>query len=170
MQTERSPKSKKCILIGYLCAKKAYKCFNPSTRAVRISRDIVFDELASWYKPDATPSDPIDEELNANSDDDIQSNPLPKDCPSSNELSGQQEPSSIPSTSQALGGLDNGKGKMPEYKVDHRDSDSDISAPSLDSEFGVPIMRTLGVKNVLTSANEKLRRTLRAKNLITRYA
>ena len=30
-----------CILIGYLSAKKVYKCFNPSTRAVRISISIL---------------------------------------------------------------------------------------------------------------------------------
>ena len=41
-----------------------------------------------------------------------------------------------------------GKGKMREYEVDHPDdSDSDVSACSLDSEFGVPIMWTPGVKN-----------------------
>ena len=78
--------SEECILIGYLSAKKAYKCFNPSTREVRISRDVVFDESASWYKPDATPSEPIEEELNANSDDDTRPSPPPKDNPSSTEL------------------------------------------------------------------------------------
>ena len=47
---------------------------------------------------------------------------------------------------------------MPEYKVDRpNDSYSNVSAPSLDSEFGVPIMRTPGVKKALTSTNEKLR-------------
>ena len=32
-------KSEECILVGYSSVKKAYKCFNPSTRAVRISRN-----------------------------------------------------------------------------------------------------------------------------------
>ena len=52
------------------------------------------------------------------------------------------------STSRPSPKLDKGKGKMPEYKVEEHpdDSDSDDSACSLDSEFGVPIMRTLGVK------------------------
>ena len=63
---------------------------------------------------------------------------------SSTELSGPHNPSSIPSTSQPWAGSDKGKGKMPEYEVDHHDeSDSDVSARSLDSEFGVPIMETL---------------------------
>ena len=69
-------KSEECILVGYSSTKKAYKCFNPSTRAVRISRDVIFDESASWYKPDATPSNPIEEELNGISDDDIRPCPL----------------------------------------------------------------------------------------------
>mgnify|MGYP000096563728 CR=1 FL=1 len=59
---------------------------------------------------------------------------------------------------------------MPEYEADHPDdSDSDVSACSLDSEFGVPIKRSPEVKKALTSANEKLRRSSRAKNPVTRY-
>ena len=44
--------SEKGVLVGYLSEKKGYKCFNPSTRAVRVSRGLVFDESASWYEPD----------------------------------------------------------------------------------------------------------------------
>ena len=140
--------SEEYILIGYLSAKKAYKCFNPSTREVRKSRDIVFDESASWYKPDATPSDPIEEELNANSDDETPPSPLPKDSPSSTELLGPHEPPRDESTSRPSSKSDKGKGKMPEYEVEVHpdDSNSDDSAHSLDSEFGVPIMRTPRVK------------------------
>ena len=73
------------------------------------------------------------------------------------ELSGPQESSHDPSTSRPSPKSDKGKGKMPEYEVDHPDdNDSDGSAPSLDSEFGVPIMRTPGVKKALTSASKKL--------------
>ena len=61
---------------------------------------------------------------------------------------------------------------MPKYEVEEHpdDSGSDDSARSLDSEFGVPIMRTPRVKKVLTSTNEKLCCSLRAKNSITLYA
>ena len=60
---------------------------------------------------------------------------------------------------------------MLEYEVEgHPDhNDSDDSARSLDCEFGVPIMRTLGVKKALTSTNEKLYRSSRAKTQVTRY-
>ena len=44
-------KSEKCILIGYSSKQKAFKCFNPSTRAVWVGQDVVFNELASWYEP-----------------------------------------------------------------------------------------------------------------------
>ena len=56
---------------------------------------------------------------------------------------------------------------MLEFEVDHHDgNDSDGSTLSLDSEFGVPIMRTTRAKKVLTLASEKLRRTSREKNLV----
>ena len=60
---------------------------------------------------------------------------------------------------------------MPEYKVEvhPNNSDSDDSAHSLDSDFGVPIMRTPGVKKALTLTNEKLRRSSREKTQVTRY-
>ena len=49
------PKSEKCILVGYSLEQKGYKCFNASTRKVRVSRDVVFDESASSYAPEPTP-------------------------------------------------------------------------------------------------------------------
>ena len=41
------PKSEKCILVGYSLEQKGYKCYNPSTQKVRVSRHVVFDESAS---------------------------------------------------------------------------------------------------------------------------
>ena len=43
------PKSEKCILVGYSHEQKHYKCYNPLTKQVRVSRDVMFDESASWY-------------------------------------------------------------------------------------------------------------------------
>ena len=59
--------------------------------------------------------------------------------------------------------MDKGKAKMSEYEDDDNES-----THSLDSEFGgfnVPI----GVKKALTSANEKLCRSTREKNLVRRF-
>ena len=49
--------------------------------------------------PDSAPSDPIEEDLNANSDDDIHPSRLPKDNPRSVEITVPPEPSSDQSTS-----------------------------------------------------------------------
>ena len=46
-------KSEKCILVGYSQQRKGYKCFNPSTRKVLVTQDIVFDESTSWYSHDS---------------------------------------------------------------------------------------------------------------------
>ncbi len=43
------PKIEKCILIGYSLEQKGYKCFNPSTQKLQVSRDVVFNEMVSWY-------------------------------------------------------------------------------------------------------------------------
>ena len=111
--------SEECILIGYLSAKKAYQCFNPSTRAIRISRDVVFDE----FKPNVTPSEPIEEELNANLDDDTRSSSPPKDNPSSTKLIVLQEPPRDENMSRLSTTSDKGKGKMPECEVEELHDD-----------------------------------------------
>ena len=43
------PKAKKCVFVGYSIEQKGYKCYNPLTRQVRVSKDVVFDELKNWY-------------------------------------------------------------------------------------------------------------------------
>ena len=49
LRTKLDPKAKKCILIGYSLEQKGYRCYNPVTRQLRVSRDVVFDEMSSWY-------------------------------------------------------------------------------------------------------------------------
>jgi hypothetical protein len=45
------PKVEKCIFIGYSLEQKRYKRFNLSTRKLQMNRDVVFDEMVSWYSP-----------------------------------------------------------------------------------------------------------------------
>ncbi|MCO5559755.1 hypothetical protein L7F22_013357 [Adiantum nelumboides] len=47
LRTKLDPK--KSIFIGYSLEQKGYKCYNPITHHVRVSRDVVFYEMASWY-------------------------------------------------------------------------------------------------------------------------
>lgn len=41
-------KSEKCIFVGYSENSRAYKLFNPITKRIIISRDVIFDENAAW--------------------------------------------------------------------------------------------------------------------------
>jgi hypothetical protein len=45
------PKAEKCIFIGYSLKQKGYRCFNPSTHKLQVSKDVVFDEMVSWNSP-----------------------------------------------------------------------------------------------------------------------
>jgi hypothetical protein len=50
-RSELNPKAEKCIFIGYSLEQKGYRCFNLSTRKLQVNRDVVFDEMVSWYPP-----------------------------------------------------------------------------------------------------------------------
>ena len=49
LRTKLNPKAEKCVFIGYSLEQKGYRCYNPATHKLRVSRDVVFDEMSSWY-------------------------------------------------------------------------------------------------------------------------
>ncbi|MCO5585813.1 hypothetical protein L7F22_039746 [Adiantum nelumboides] len=49
LHTKLDPKAKKCIFLGYSNEQKGYSCYNPTTCELRVSKIVVFDEMAGWY-------------------------------------------------------------------------------------------------------------------------
>jgi hypothetical protein len=47
LQTKLDPKAKKCVFIGYSLEQKGYICYNLVTGEMRVSMDVVFDEMSS---------------------------------------------------------------------------------------------------------------------------
>jgi hypothetical protein len=45
-RSKLNPKARKCIFIGYFLKQKGYKCLNPSTQKLQVSKD-VFDEMVN---------------------------------------------------------------------------------------------------------------------------
>ena len=93
-------KAEKCILVSYSDEQKGYKCYNPRTKEVRVSRYVVFDELASWYFP----SPPIPHDSILISKDEISEAEMPQH----NEEIGALRESSI---SFRLSGWNEGLGR-----------------------------------------------------------
>jgi len=57
-RTKLDSKSKKCIFIGYKDGLKSYKLWNPVTRKVVYSRDVVFREVKDVIKHEVQPKEP----------------------------------------------------------------------------------------------------------------
>ena len=49
VRTKLDLKSEECIFIGYAIEQKGYICNNPNTKDLKVSRDVVLDELIPWY-------------------------------------------------------------------------------------------------------------------------
>lgn len=46
-RTKLDPRARRCILLGYDTHRKGWKCMDPETKKVDVSRDVVFDEVSS---------------------------------------------------------------------------------------------------------------------------
>jgi hypothetical protein len=49
LRTKLDSKVEKFVFIGYSLKQKGYKCYNHVTHEMRVSRDVVFNEMSSWY-------------------------------------------------------------------------------------------------------------------------
>jgi hypothetical protein len=49
LRTKLDPKVEKCVFIGYSLEQKGHRCYNHVTHEMRVSMDVVFDEMNSWY-------------------------------------------------------------------------------------------------------------------------
>jgi hypothetical protein len=50
-RSKLDPKVETCIFITYSLEQKKYRRFNLFTRKLQVSKDVVFDEMVSWYSP-----------------------------------------------------------------------------------------------------------------------
>ena len=50
LRSKLDANSGKYLFVGYSLEQKGYRCYNPITKELRVSRDVVFDELVSWYE------------------------------------------------------------------------------------------------------------------------
>ena len=147
---------------------KGYKCYNPITRKDRRSRDVVFDESASWYAAEKslTPTPLGQESVDIALENEDGLTLMFEDSPTTARLSAPREPSSDQSIGRPSPRLDKGKAKMSEYE----DLNDNVSTHSIDNEFeglDIPIIQTAGAKKALEYANEKLRRSSHEKTPIS---
>ena len=175
------PKSEKMILVGYSLEQKGYKCFNPVTRQSQVSRDVVFDEVASWYGPTSvTPV--VFETSRSGADSESEEEEMlttimngePAESLSALQLTGPEVSSSNQSLARHEETSDvvspwcytrrkKKKGKMPEQEAKDTTSceDSDHSPRSVDSKYEM--------KKATEVTKAKLRQSNRQKNPIVRF-
>ncbi len=111
-------KTEKCIFIGYSLKQKKYRCFNPSTRKLQVNKDVMFDEMVSWYSPPKIAKD--GEARNG----DVSSNVQQK----SQLVSGPQESSIMGSNSTPS------KGRLKSSSIIHGSSQASSRILHLDDE------------------------------------
>ena len=158
-RTKLDPKAEKCIFIGYALHQKGYRCYNPSTRKMQVSKDVVFDEMSSWYAPTVMVGDADAGNGNAAINAEQQSQALSglreSSTSGSNAWTGRlrSSESSHGSPDSVVQVSHKGKEKVdlaPVFDVSagssHVDGESSGSEMSLDEELGIPSVVTPGAR------------------------
>ena len=178
LRTKLDPKAEKCIFIGYSLEQKGYRCYNPVTQKLRVSREVVFDEMSTWYSVEKVCGVDLDDNVvmqKVSQESQVLSGPSESSCSKSVEnpwKTGKTHEQVAPNVSRK------GKEKVDEplmvldASTDHSGigGDSSGSEMSLDEELGIPVMRTPSVKKAMETMNSKLRRSTRLKNPMQRLS
>ncbi|MCO5590542.1 hypothetical protein L7F22_044513 [Adiantum nelumboides] len=130
------PKAVKCIFLGYPVEKKGYKCYDPTTRQVCVSRDVRFCEHEPWYKPKpVTIEDEYEEQENV-------CRVVDESGPSTRTISGPHM------TEESTGSVSPWSGRLRDKKQDERGKkkmfEESSGDESFDEKHGLPHLRTPG--------------------------
>jgi hypothetical protein len=167
-RSKLDPKVEKCIFIGYSLEQKGYRCFNPSTRKLQMSRDVVFDEMVSQYPP-----------LKISEDGEVRTGDVASNVEQESQLiSGPQKCSINVSSSTPW------KGRLRSWNIVHGCSQTSSRNPRVDDESSdseknvgeesrIPSVTTIGArmaKKALKTLdnNNGVRRPTRVKYLVQR--
>ena len=171
VRSKLDPKAEKCVFVGYSEEQKGYRCYNPLTKKIVVSCDVIFDELGSWWNRKQNVE--IDEE-NENEERDKSENG--RDCHGSGNKVGHQsltsiectrpsEKSSSKSDSNAWTGKSighkkyddkKGKQKLSEYELFYdgsRNIENVDSDTSLDDELDIRALKMPGIEKAIKDAN-----------------
>ncbi|MCO5548574.1 hypothetical protein L7F22_002034 [Adiantum nelumboides] len=132
------PKAVKCIFLGYPIEKKGYKCYDPTTRQVYVSRDVRFCEHEPWYKPKPVMiEDEYEEQKNVR-------HVVDEPRPSTRTISRPHM------TEESTRSVNPGSGRLRDKKQDEKGKKKVFEESSgdegFDEEHGLPHLRTLGSK------------------------
>ncbi|MCO5579765.1 hypothetical protein L7F22_033625 [Adiantum nelumboides] len=132
-------KAVKCIFLGYLVEKKGYKCYDPMTRQVYVSRDVKFCEHEPWYKPKSlTIKDEYEEQENVR-------RVVDELGPSTRTISGPHM------AEKSIGRVNPWSGRLQDKKQDEKGKknmfEESLGDESFDEEHGLPHLRTPSSKH-----------------------
>ncbi|MCO5566959.1 hypothetical protein L7F22_020642 [Adiantum nelumboides] len=133
------PNAMKCIFLGYLVEKKGYKCYDPTTRKVYVSRDVRFCEHEPWYKPK-----PVIIEVEYEEQENVR-HVVDEPGPSTRTIS---RPHMI---EESTGSVNPWSGRLQDKKQDEKGKkkvfEESSRDESFDEEHGLPHLRTPGSKH-----------------------